>query len=125
MAGDEKDAASKPNIIFILADDLTYRDIGCYGSKNVKTPNIDAIADEGVLFTNSFSACPSCTASRSAVISGQDIWRVIEAGILFGSIPKDLKIYPHMLSKAGYHVGYTGKGWAPGNYSDLGLEKTP
>ncbi|MDP4680223.1 MAG: sulfatase-like hydrolase/transferase [Cyclobacteriaceae bacterium] len=90
MAGDEKDAASKPNIIFILADDLTYRDIGCYGSKNVKTPNIDAIADEGVLFTNSFSACPSCTASRSAVISRQDIWRVKEAGILFGSIPKDL-----------------------------------
>ena len=45
--------------------------------------------------------------------------------MLFGSIPKDLPIYPHLLQEAGYHVGYTGKGWQPGNYSDLGLEKDP
>jgi N-sulfoglucosamine sulfohydrolase len=117
--------AKRPNILFAFADDQSWLHTSAMGDNIVKTPAFDRVANEGVLFTNSFSACPSCTASRSAVISGQDIWRVIEAGILFGSIPKDLKIYPHMLSKAGYHVGYTGKGWAPGNYSDLGLEKDP
>ncbi len=116
---------SRPNILIALADDQSWLHTGVNGDKVVKTPAFDRLANEGVNFTNSFSACPSCTASRSAVISGQDIWRVRQAGVLFGSIPKDLKIYPHILSNAGYHVGYTGKGWLPGNYHDLGLEKDP
>lgn len=116
---------NRPNILFAFADDQSWLHTGVNGDKVVKTPAFDRLADEGINFTNSFSACPSCTASRSAVISGQDIWRIKEAGVLFGSIPEDLKIYPHMLSEAGYFVGYTGKGWLPGNYHDLGLEKDP
>lgn len=115
----------RPNILFAFADDQSWLHTSAFGDQVVKTPAFDRVADEGILFTNSFSACPSCTASRSAVISGQDIWRVKEAGVLFGSVPKDLKLYPHMLADAGYHVGYTGKGWLPGNYGDLGLEKDP
>lgn len=117
--------AKKPNILFAFADDQSWLHTSAFGDNIVKTPAFDRIANEGILFTNSFSACPSCTASRSAVISGQDIWRIREAGVLFGSIPKDLKIYPHMLEETDYHVGYTGKGWLPGNYSDLGLKKDP
>jgi N-sulfoglucosamine sulfohydrolase len=115
----------RPNILFAFADDQSWLHTSAFGDNIVKTPAFDRVANEGVLFTHSFSACPSCTPSRSAVISGQDIWRIQEAGVLFGSIPKDLKIYPHLLEDAGYHVGYTGKGWQPGNYSDLGLEKDP
>ncbi|MFY0651011.1 MAG: sulfatase [Cyclobacteriaceae bacterium] len=117
--------SKRPNILFAFADDQSWLHTSAAGDNIVKTPAFDRVANEGVFFTNSFTACPSCTASRSAVISGQDIWRVKEAGVLFGSIPKDLKIYPHLLSDAGYHVGYTGKGWLPGNYRDLGLEKDP
>ena len=82
--------AKRPNILFAFADDQSWLHTSAMGDNIVKTPAFDRVANEGVLFTNSFSACPSCTASRSAVISGQDIWRVIEAGILFGSIPKEL-----------------------------------
>jgi uncharacterized sulfatase len=116
---------ARPNILFAFSDDQSWLHTSAFGDKIVKTPAFDRVANEGILFTNSFSACPSCTASRSAVISGQDIWRLKQAGVLFGSIPKDLKIYPHLLADAGYHVGYTGKGWLPGNFSDLGLDRDP
>jgi len=116
---------SRPNILFAIADDQSWLHTSVFGDRVVKTPAFDRVAEEGILFRNSFSSCPSCTASRSAVISGQDIWRVKQAGVLFGSIPRDLKIYPHLLVQAGYHVGYTGKGWLPGNYSALGLDKDP
>ena len=98
------DSRKRPNILFAFADDQSWLHTSAFGDKIVKTPAFDKVANEGVLFTHSFSACPSCTPSRSAVISGQDIWRIQEAGVLFGSIPKDLKIYPHMLEDAGYHV---------------------
>ena len=57
---------------------------------------------------------------RTAILSGQEIWRTREAGLLMGAIPKDLKLFTHILSDNGYHVGYTGKGWAPGNWMYLG-----
>ncbi len=116
---------SRPNILFAFADDQSWLHTGAFGDPIVKTPAFDRVANEGVMFTHSFSACPSCTASRSAVLSGQDIWRVQQAGVLFGSIPPDLKLYTLMLEDAGYHVGFTGKGWAPGNWSDLGLDRNP
>ncbi|MEQ9289193.1 MAG: sulfatase [Cyclobacteriaceae bacterium] len=121
----KSETTKRPNILFAFADDQSWLHTSAFGDKIVKTPAFDRVANEGILFTHAFSASPSCTPSRSAVISGQDIWRIGEAGVLFGSIPKDLKIYPHILNDAGYHVGYTGKGWLPGNYSDLGLEKDP
>ena len=62
-------ALGKPNIVFILADDLGYRELGCYGQKKIKTPNIDRIAREGVGFTD-YYAQQSCTAGRAAFIGG-------------------------------------------------------
>jgi uncharacterized sulfatase len=116
---------ARPNILFAFADDQSWLHTSAFGDPIVETPAFDRVAGEGVMFTHSFSACPSCTASRSAVLSGQDIWRVEHAGVLFGSIPPDLPLYTHMLEDAGYHVGYTGKGWAPGNWGDLGLDRNP
>ena len=115
----------QPNILFAFADDQSWLHTSACGDKIVKTPAFDRIAKEGVLFSHSFTACPSCTASRSAVLSGQDIWRIDQAGVLFGSIPPDLKLFPLMLEDTGYHVGYTGKGWAPGNWNGLGLNRYP
>lgn len=60
----------KPNVVFILADDLGWRDVGYMGSKYYQTPNIDALSKEGRIFTNSYSASPLCTASRASIITG-------------------------------------------------------
>jgi hypothetical protein len=56
----------KPNIIFILADDLGYGDVGCYGAKGFKTPNLDRMAAEGTRFTSFYTACSVCSGSRAA-----------------------------------------------------------
>lgn len=61
----------QPNIIFVLADDLGYTDVACYGSKYYETPNIDRLAAEGVRFTNGYSCGPNCQPSRAALMSGQ------------------------------------------------------
>ena len=115
----------RPNILFVLSDDQSWLHTGAMGDSLVNTPAFDRIANEGILFTHSFSASPSCTPSRSAIISGQDIWRLQQGGVLFGAVPPDLKMYPQIMAKAGYHVGYTGKGWAPGKWNNLGLENDP
>src|SRR5688500_20238399 len=64
-------AADRPNIIFILADDLGYRELGCYGGKDVPTPHIDSIARNGVRFTNGYVTAPFCAASRAALLTGR------------------------------------------------------
>src|ERR671939_74728 len=61
----------KPNIIFILADDLGYGDLGCYGQTKIKTPNIDRLAAEGVRFTQCYAGSTVCAPSRSALMTGQ------------------------------------------------------
>jgi arylsulfatase A-like enzyme len=63
--------ASKPNIVFILADDLGWKDLGCYGTYSYQTPNIDQLAKEGMLFTN-YHAYPTCSPSRAGIITGMD-----------------------------------------------------
>lgn len=61
----------KPNIIIIYADDLGYGDLGCYGSEYIKTPNLDAISEDGVRFTNWYSNSPVCSPSRAALLTGK------------------------------------------------------
>src|SRR5215475_8572635 len=61
----------KPNIVFILADDLGYTDVACFGSKYYETPNIDKLAADGVRFTNAYSCGPNCQPTRAALMSGQ------------------------------------------------------
>ena len=62
--------ARKPNIIFILADDLGYGDLGCFGQKKIKTPNIDKLAAEGMRFTNAYAGCTVCAPSRCTLMTG-------------------------------------------------------
>ncbi len=66
-------AQQKPNIIYILADDLGYGDIGCYGQKQIRTPHIDTLAKEGLLFTQHYAGAPVCAPSRAVLMTGRDI----------------------------------------------------
>lgn len=118
-------ATKRPNILLVLADDQSWLHTGIMGDKVVKTPGFDRIAREGVLFNNAFTSCPSCTPSRTGILSGQDVWRTKQAGLLMGSVPPDLPLFTHILDSNGYSVGYTGKGWAPGDWSSLGLKEDP
>src|SRR5687768_6612516 len=62
--------ARKPNIIFIMADDLGYGDLGCYGQEVIQTPNLDRMAAEGVRFTQFYAGCTVCAPSRSVLMTG-------------------------------------------------------
>ncbi len=62
---------SKPNIVFILADDLGFSQIGCYGTSYYKTPHIDKLAEEGMRFTNAYAACPVCSPTRASIMTGK------------------------------------------------------
>lgn len=98
----------QPNIVFILADDLTYRDIGCYGSKNVKTPNIDAIAAEGMRFTQCFQAVAMCSPTRHNIYTG--IYPVKSGAYPQNTFVKEgTKSIVHYLEELGYRVALTGK----------------
>src|SRR5947209_6371110 len=71
LAGLRANAAPRPNIILIIADDMGAEDSGAYGSAAVKTPNLDRMAKEGMRFTRAFNTCSSCSPSRSSIITGR------------------------------------------------------
>jgi arylsulfatase A-like enzyme len=62
---------AQPNIVFILIDDMGWRDIECYGSSFYETPNIDRLANEGMMFTDGYASCPVCSPTRASVMSGK------------------------------------------------------
>src|SRR3954447_11798139 len=81
-------AAKKPNILVILADDIGYGDISCYGATKVKTPNLDKLAAQGIRFTDGYAPSAVCTPTRFALMTGMYAWRHAPgAGILPGDAP--------------------------------------
>ncbi|MBL9199775.1 MAG: D-alanyl-D-alanine carboxypeptidase/D-alanyl-D-alanine-endopeptidase [Opitutaceae bacterium] len=118
-------AEARPNILFVISDDQSWRDTGIEGSRLVRTPAFDRVAREGARFTHAFSASPSCTPSRSAVLTGRHIWQIGEAGLLYGTLPPAHPPFTHALADAGYFVGFTGKGWGPGEWEAAGLKRHP
>lgn len=105
--------AEKPNIVVILADDLGYGDVGCYGAKAIRTPNIDKVAAGGLRFTNGRSTAATCTPSRYSLMTGQYPWRKPGTNILPGDanliIPPGTTTLPSILRKAGYATAAIGK----------------
>ena len=106
--------AERPNILFCISDDQSYAHAGANGDPVVKTPAFDRVAREGIRFTRAFCDAPTCGPSRSAILTGQPIWRLEEAGNIHSTFPKKFVKYTHLLRKSGYFIGHTGKGWSPG-----------
>ncbi|TNF36665.1 MAG: heparan N-sulfatase [Gammaproteobacteria bacterium] len=104
----------RPNLLFILTDDQSWEFTGKAGYPLVKTPNFDRLANGGVYFKQAYVAAPTCTGSRASILSGRHVWNTGSAAMIMGDWPKGLITYQDQLAKAGYHVGYTGKGWGPG-----------
>ncbi len=109
-------AANQPNVLFILCDDLRPDALGCYGSKNVKTPNIDALARGGVKFANAFCTTSLCSPSRASILTGLYAHR---HGVRdnFTELPASLPHWPGRLKESGYTTAYMGK-WHMGENND-------
>lgn len=103
---------SKPNIVIIYADDLGYGDVGAYGATALKTPNMDALAKGGLVFTNGYATSSTCTPSRYGLITGEYPWHR-QAGILSGEAPLIIDTasitIPKFLKEQGYRTGIVGK----------------
>jgi len=118
-------AAERPNILFSIADDQSYPHAGAYGARFISTPGFDRVASEGVLFRHAFVSSPSCCPSRGSILTGQPFYRLREASMNHTIWPGGIPVYPDLLAEAGYHVGYTGKGWGPGNWKVSGRKYSP
>ena len=105
---------TKPNILFALADDWSYGHAGAYGCTWIKTPAMDRVAREGILFTNAYTADAKCAPSRACIITGRNPWQLKAGANHVCFFPPEFKSFPEALGEHGYFTGMTGKGWAPG-----------
>ena len=101
-------AQEKPNIVFIIADDVGWNDVGCYGNNVVKTPNIDKLAKEGLQFNNAFLTASSCSPSRCSIISGK-YPHSNGAAELHTPLPDKEIPFPLLLRDNGYYTAQAGK----------------
>ena len=110
--------ASRPNILFILADDLGYGDVGVYGQKVVPTPNIDRIAAEGVRFTQAYAGCTVCAPSRCSLMTGLHTGHARIRGNAKVPLEASDVTVAKILKDAGYRTGIVGKWGLGGAYTD-------
>ncbi|MFY0686192.1 MAG: sulfatase [Cyclobacteriaceae bacterium] len=108
QSNEESIGESRPNIVFIIADDVNWNDIGVYGNPNVRTPNIDQLAADGMMFTQAFLTTSSCSPSRTSIITGQYPHNT-DAEQLHWPLPESKKTFVKELQNAGYWTGLAGK----------------
>lgn len=113
----------RPNILFALADDASH--VSAEGHRFVDTPWFDWVARQGVRFANAYTTNPKCAPSRASLLTGMHTWQLEEACNHWSIFPAKFALYPDLLESAGYHVGYTGKGWGPGDWRPQGLPRNP
>lgn len=103
----------KPNIVIIYADDLGYGDVSCYGATKINTPNIDRLANQGLLFTNAHCSSATSTPSRYSLLTGEYAWRRAGTGIATGDAPAIIKpgrtTIASVMKNSGYTTGVVGK----------------
>ncbi len=115
----------RPNVLFAIADDWGWPHAGAYGCSWVNTPAFDRVAREGVLFENCFTSNPKCSPCRASILTGRNTWQLEDAVNHFGVFPSKWAVFPDLLEEAGYHVGFTGKGWGPGDHEAGGFTRNP
>jgi arylsulfatase A-like enzyme len=110
----------KPNIVFILVDDLGYGDLGCYGQEKIRTPNLDRMANQGTRFTSFYSGSTVCAPSRCALMTGLHTGHCLVRGNAKVPLrPEDVTV-AELLKSAGYRTGLIGK-WGLGNDDTTGV----
>ena len=125
LADAQKTQQKKPNIIFILADDLGYAEIGCNGSDHYKTPNIDKLASQGLRFTHAY-ATPLCGPSRATLLTGRYVFRTgaTNQDACSSVFTKAEKAIPYYIKPAGYVSTCIGKwGQLPDDPSDFSFDE--
>ncbi len=128
LAQSQAEQVRRPNIIFVLADDLGWAELGCYGNTFNETPNLDRLAAQGVRFTDAYAAAPVCSPFRAALMTGQYPARI---GITDYLRPNDKKhlsrrhtTIAEALKNAGYATGIIGK-WHLTGYTNHGAQEFP
>lgn len=115
----------QPNILFLIADDWSFPHAGVYGDQVVRTPTFDRLAAEGALFTNAYTASPSCSPSRASVLTGRYPHQNSAGGNLWSEFPNANPTYVQILEANGYFAGSTRKGWGPGEFQVTGFSHNP
>lgn len=115
----------RPNILLLLADNWAWPHASVYGDPVVRTPFFDRLAREGMLFTHAFAPNPSCSPSRSLLLTGQDTHRLGEAASLYGNLSSNVGTYVDALTGNGYFAGFSLKGWGPGTPEKAGRTGNP
>ena len=119
-----QNSANKPNILFIVADDWS-KHAGIYGDKVVRTPNIDKLGKNGLIFDQAFCSAASCSPSRASILTGKHPHQIAEGGNLWGSLPASIPNFVSLIQASGGFVGSEQKGWGPGNFKIGGYQDNP
>ena len=111
----------RPNIVFIVVDDMGWADLGCYGGKQIKTPNINRMAKEGIRFTDAYSGCTVCAPARSVLMTGLHMGHTSVRGNTGGIALRDEDVtVAEVLKRSGYATGGYGK-WGLGDVGTAGV----
>jgi N-sulfoglucosamine sulfohydrolase len=108
------DSKATPNVLFCIADDASPT-FGAYGYEWVRTPNIDRVASQGLVFENAYTPTSKCAPSRAAILTGRNPWQLEEGANHQSFFPANYKAFTEVLSDSSYFVGAQGKFWGPGS----------
>jgi arylsulfatase len=103
-------AESPPNVVLIIADDVSAEDIGCFGNPAVRTPNIDRLAGRGLAFDTAYLTISTCSATRCSILTSRYPHNLETASELHGALPDGVALFPKVLREAGYYTVQSGKG---------------
>ena len=115
----------RPNILFAVGDNWAWPHAGVLGDPMAVTPVFDRIAREGVLFNRTFCPVPSCSPTRSCILTGRAAHQLADAASLWSKFDRANRVFTEQLREGGYDVGFTGKGWSPGNHQISGWKENP
>jgi N-sulfoglucosamine sulfohydrolase len=121
----QRPETQRPNILLAISDDQSFAHTSAAGYPAISTPAFDRVARSGLYVAHAITASPGCSPSRAALLTGRYPWQLEHAGTHASSFPATYAVYPDLLEQAGYHVGYTGKPWGPGNWKVSEWQRNP